>query len=320
MVNDEKRMTTNTDAVVGTLHDATAILGDPAALCTAFGRDGYLFLRGVLDLDLVRSIALRVTGRLAVLGLGVEGPCGLTWSGTGPDAAELRALNSDPIISTLATVPPTVALLDRVFGEPAYVYPRTLLRYCFPADDEYLTAPHQDTFSLRQGNWFVTLWMPLSAIGFDGGPLAVQGASHRLGLLPHEKRHDRFSYLAKGRCQRMVSCEFLSGPWLTAAFRPGDLLMMHADLVHCSLLNLSPFVRLALSALAQPAALPLLWAVSETPQAMAAYASEVMRLSLALGADEDSAEEVLIKMMARGAPAEESIVKTLIADTLSRNR
>ena len=55
--------------------------------------------------------------------------------------------------------------------------------------------------------------------------LAVAEGSHKGGLREHVEQ-DVYSYVLKGRKQKGLELEDIAEPWLTGAYRPGDVLIL----------------------------------------------------------------------------------------------
>lgn len=247
--------------MTGEYTDCTPLLGDRAALNTFFEEHGYLFLRGVLDRNLVRTVADQMVEGLVALG-----------------AADPKATVDDVTIDSFEEVdevamhdyvqydafwnhPSTIEIFEKVFGEPVFVFRSTSIRY-FPsaagADEPsvaHLTPFHQDGFYIGPNKDFRTCWVPLIATTKDSGGVALADGSHRRGPREHvlHESHLRFGHPVRGIPAEQVGED---EPLLHSAMEPGDLLFMHAYTCHKSVGNLSspPIMRMSMDTRVQPAA------------------------------------------------------------------
>ncbi len=239
---------------------ANALLPDAPALRAQMEQDGYLFLRGLLPLDVLHAVREDVTGVLQAIG----------WIRGGPErlAAQAQVLpcrEGEPryfealdriqrleSFHSLAHEPALLQLMTLLLGEGAFPHPLGVMRLVFPDNPEVTTPPHQD-FRNNQGTPRLTAaWIPLADCPLDSGPLAILPGSHRSGVLPLS------FHLGPGNRQAVLPDELASARWATADFCAGDVLLFPALTVHRALPNRHPSrMRLSVDFRYQPAGEPL---------------------------------------------------------------
>jgi len=179
-------------------------LGDPRRLRTLFDDEGHLFFRDVLDRDAVLETGRRVMRTVDEL--------------SGCEDSELQdALNEQRLWERLVAVPSLATFFATIAGAPVGFIPLARYRIMPPGG---ATQVHQDAL-LNPGFDMTTAWIPLTPISTELGGLAVASGSHRHGCVPPE------------------SLPPLDGSWRSAAYEPGDVVLMNEALVHTGLPNRS---------------------------------------------------------------------------------
>ena len=303
----------------GKFRVANELLGKPAELEAVYQEEGYLFLRGVLDPQLIANVRqefLRELQRQEFAEPGSEPP---VWTGRAPDALDDGPLYALPAYVDLCNAPSTMALFERVLGGPLYVFRNTVLRFAFPEDTRHLTCPHQDGYFHENTPGFRTFWMPLMDIGRDVGGLALAAGSHKRGTLQHVYMNAVSATGYAGRRRRGVREEDVAGTPLTADYRPGDVVVFHRNTIHWALENRSRFIRLSVDARAQPAALSRSWEAQHTVAEGRLYRRDVTALAVAEGASADQAETLLDRMLRGGHAVEQHRVRALLQEIRQGN-
>ena len=238
--------------------DSTEVAEDAEALRERMERDGYLFLRGQTDLDLLRQV------RRDIISVLVQHE----WlaPGTDPDdvlAGEFAALEGDDAFAVMyddlqklesfhafAHDAGIVNVVRRVVGEDVLAHPRHIARVIFPSATRYTTPPHQDFVHIQGTPQVYTAWMPLDDTDEVLGGLAILAGSHQQGV--YEVRR------ALGAGGLGVDTESLGLEWVGGDMRAGDLLLFHSLCVHRGRDNLSSNrIRLSLDYRYQGASQPL---------------------------------------------------------------
>ncbi|MEU3479147.1 phytanoyl-CoA dioxygenase family protein [Streptomyces sp. NPDC033754] len=265
---------------VGEMRDSSALVGDPEALRERMGRDGYLFLPGLLDRDRVLAARSRLTAELAARG---------HIDPDRPDEAVLRPGSGfDPVAFgerpyPVDENPDLRSVLDEgalphfhreFLGCSVRRFERNLLR-ARAGDQWSATYPHCDSVFMGRGTPRVyTSWVPLGDLTRDMGGLMVLEKSHHVERIRHEySERDVDEYCAN----HPDAAEWLAGTkswdgklsddpvavqrswggrWLGAEFRAGDVVVFSIHTVHGSTDNLSDRVRLSVDARYQSAAEP----------------------------------------------------------------
>lgn len=261
--------------LLGPLHDATSLVGDPGELRAAFERHGHVLLRAVLDPELVLAARHEIFHRLSEVGeirsptaaglptgtsrrQQVAGDLGEFWKGVS-ECGALRAVTHGSSLREL------LALL---FAEPARPHDYVFLR---PTPVGQATRLHYDyPFFAGGSERIVTCWLPLGEVLQSDGPLAVVEQSHQFADLVTALRQsalkaDPVAFQAAQQAAYQATdtnmLEFVqsrNSRLLTADFQAGDVVVFSGFLMHGSLDNHSPAgrVRLSVDVRYQPAADP----------------------------------------------------------------
>ena len=262
-------------AAFGTLRASDDIAGDGEALAARMADDGYLFLPGYLDRELVLAARRVVCERLAA-----EGHLA---PGTPPEEAIARPgatikfapelAEGNVPLHKLLYGPGMLGLYERFLGGPARHFDFTWLRAVSPGRG---TAPHGDSVFMNRGTpALYTAWVPLGDVSYDLGGLMVLENSHRL----HEVRETYGSRDVDAYCENPAEAATdpwrgpgwhgvlsddpaelrrqLGGRWLTNPFRAGDLLTFSIHTLHASLDNRSDRIRMSTDSRYQLASEPV---------------------------------------------------------------
>jgi hypothetical protein len=228
-------------APVRSLEDATARLGDPAALHEAIERDGYLFVRGVMPLDCVARLRrLILEHAQSVSWLDPTAPieqahvrCDVRIGDyQAPDWMALQArLQTSAALWDVGDAPAVHRVLTTTFGRPSFLFLGMNTCRVVSPHPELAARPHQDAHYVRTLGDFVTVWVPLGDCPTRIGPLAVWPGSHRRGLRPHH---------GVGIVDGGVDMDDeIEAVWHTADFAIGDALVLTRHVIHRSLPNTS---------------------------------------------------------------------------------
>ncbi len=172
--------------------DSSDIRDDGEVLRQRADRDGYLFLRGLVDKEAILQARRDIAAVLQEVG----------WidAGTDPDEAITNHpphVSGEPEFSpvydkvqvlesfhTLAHNAEIQRVVGQLLGDDVLLQPSNIARFIFPTNLEQTTPPHQE-FVLIQGTTDVwTAWMPLGSCSHRMGGLSVLAGSHKGGLLP----------------------------------------------------------------------------------------------------------------------------------------
>lgn len=240
--------------------NATPLLGDPAALRRQARETGYLFLRNVVDADLVRDLRRGIFGILADFGCldaraqPDDGIIAAEWLsnredfyGSGVPERVYTRIQQLEALHRFPHQPRLVALQDALLGEPAIVHPGLIGRIILP--DGFATPPHQDFVHTGGSPRTWTCWVPLGDVDRQLGSLSIFAGSHRNGLYPTKpKSHGGMEAIVPETAE----------DWAEGDFAIGDLLVFSGLTVHRALPNHSGNrVRLSVDFRFQPQSEPI---------------------------------------------------------------
>lgn len=227
------------------LRDSTEHAGDGALLRQRMDEDGYVFIRGAIDPELIRTVradvlgALRKAGWIAANGTlrplvkGQEDPRYWTGFGGVQSLESFHQVAYDDQLSAIMS-----ALIDPdMFPWPAkapyMIWPE---RLAGPAGRS--AGAHQE--GVRWSPDVLSTWISIGWTPIEKGSLTVLPGSQRLGYLPG------YGY-----------GQFEFGPdWVTSPFDPGDFIAFHNFTLHGSLPNLTDSLRLSCTVKWQSARFP----------------------------------------------------------------
>ena len=244
---------------LGELSSSTEYVEDDATLAGRMRQDGYLYLPGYLDRDLVLEAREAVVARLAEEGLvdtnyplldAIATPMAISKEkdtfGIGSDAEPLqRLLYSGRLIE----------FFEQFLGGEVRHFDFTWLRALPPGHG---TPPHGDSPFMNRGTHnLYTAWTPLGDVDYELGGLMMLEASHLIGDIKNGygmkdvdeycvNRADAELYRSGQKSwsghvsknPRQLR-EALGGRWLTTEFAAGDLLVFSIFTIHASLDNTS---------------------------------------------------------------------------------
>ena len=219
--------------------EANGLLGDEEALRASFEKDGYIFVKQLIDPEKLIAIRQQFTAILAQEGW-IKGGAeqdkafaiGMPYREGEPEF--LRAYEKIQKVEdfhALAHDPALNSVISSLLGMGAFPPPLSIARLIFTNNEEIPTPPHQD-FPNNQGSANLTAsWMPLIDCPISHGSLAVLEGSHKFGLLPLT------GSLGAGNRQAVLPPEFEDLNWVGADFELGDVLFFSALTVHTALPN-----------------------------------------------------------------------------------
>jgi hypothetical protein len=273
----------------GELRRSDEIAHDMQALRARMAEDGYLYLPGYLDRDLVLEARRVLCHQLAERGLldprrpveeavvrpAEEGGLADRLGDMGSRNALVRA--NGPLMRLLYGGR-MLAFYERFLGGPVRHFDYTWLRVVRPGG---ATAAHYDIVFMGRGTTnLYTAWTPLGDIDLQLGGLMVLEGSHRIEELRHgygrtdvdtycENRFDGAWLAPDGTRNRPEAAsgyisrdhpglqERLGGRWLTAEYRAGDLLTFTMYTAHASIDNRTDRWRLSTDSRYQLASEPV---------------------------------------------------------------
>jgi len=238
--------------------DSTGLIDDGPALRQRLDRDGYLFVRGLLPAEAVRSVRQRLLAKAAAGGwldpaspveAGIANPAAACKDPEERYMRVFRGLWADEELHRLRTHPRAIALFARIFGEAPLAHPMFVQRNIFPqaSNFDFTTGVHQDRVHIG-GATSYAMWMPLGDCPREKGALAVAAGSHKSGILETK--------VGSGAGGMDISVP-IPGEWVTGAFEAGDALIFSDVTVHKALPNRTREIRMSFDARFQPASQPV---------------------------------------------------------------
>lgn len=245
---------------------------DPSApweeLRARYARDGYLWLRGLLDPQAVRRFRGRFFAAMQGTGLLAEGSDAADGIGNGGDYD--RRLVGQQLVETVRWAAyeafclsqPVIDFYDAFFGAPAYLHKRKLLRMGLPGDP-HCTGAHYDLVYLRAGtDQLCTSWIPIGDASVEmGGLLYLEGsdafgrelearyARESAHLSPEERIQAVHATMTGGWLTRDLRslADRMKARWLVADYAAGDMVVHSPFMIHASTQNIDPSRRIRLS-------------------------------------------------------------------------
>lgn len=223
------------------LKDSTPLLDSVDALRQRWEEDGYLFLRGIIEPELMHWAEQHYRKALAdegLIDLAAEAP---VWTGKVTDTWRPCDAIGTTVWHEVIKQPKLNAILRILFdAEPSWL-PIAAHRSGFPAGplkegQDIFAGRHQDAF-YNEGMNSTICWMPVRDIEtLDHGTFAVAEGVHKQGIL-HRKDLPN---------NRIPEDAIPDSAWRSTAYRVGDVLIFRDDTPHAALPNLSNEIRLSL--------------------------------------------------------------------------
>ncbi|YCK40140.1 phytanoyl-CoA dioxygenase family protein [Actinomadura sp. ATCC 39365] len=226
-------------------------LRDREALWERLRREGYLFLRGALEPDVVnvfRAYYFSVIGPAAALT-----DSGMI-TGGGEDRAAMRRSLFREIVPGAAyhefcSQQAIAGWYAWFLGGETFLHRRKIIRHVRPGETGIGTATqaHYDLVYLREGtDRVLSSWIPLGDCPLTRGGLTYLERSHHR-VLDLERRGELRINAASITADLPRLAEEYGSRWLVADYRAGDMVVHSAYTVHAALDNVDPdgFVRLS---------------------------------------------------------------------------
>lgn len=244
----------------GELRDSSGLVDDLAALRERIAEDGYLFLRGYLDREVVLAARQEILEKLAAIGA-IDLSYPLLDAVAAPrsqrrevdQAAFAKDLRTGAALRELCHRGRIRAFFEQFLGGPVrpfdYIWVRTVRV-------GGATGCHYDQVYMGRGTPnLYTAWIPIGDVPLcDGALLVLEGSNHleelkrTYGALDVDRDRDNNPYGGGWLSKNPVEVQQrFGGRWLTAMFAPGDLLLFTIVTLHCSLDNKSPVNRIRLT-------------------------------------------------------------------------
>jgi hypothetical protein len=244
--------------------DAAPYLSDPAALRDKADHDGYLFIKGLIQKDIVMSLRKDILNILDNQGFLdksqplMEGIANLeaihnrlseedvNFHGVGVPIDIYREVQKLESFHALAHETRLLKLYEILFGETPFPHPRNIGRIMMPHKKLHKTPSHQDFLHIQGAEQTWTSWIPIGDAPQEMGSLAILEGSHKSGLLGVSG--------AKGAGGLESILCGLGYEWVAGDYCAGDLVTFNSLTVHKALSNQMPDkIRLSADMRYQPA-------------------------------------------------------------------
>lgn len=229
---------------------------DRDALWARLRRDGYLYLPGQLDADLVQNFRQYYFQQMLSTGLlapGSDPQDGIAATGS-PDHARMRGILFDQIVpgreyEELTTQPAIRDWFSWFLEDTVHLHKRKILRHIGPGQSGIgaATQAHYDLIYLREGSDRVlSMWIPLGDCPVQMGGLTYLEGSHHWAMA--QERNGRLKRPAASITADLPAlADQHEARWLLADYRAGDVVVHSAHIVHAATDNVDPQGRLRLS-------------------------------------------------------------------------
>ena len=233
------------------LTDSTALIGNGPALRERMAEDGYVFVRGVIDRDLMawgKSLYRQALAEEELIDLANERP---VWTGKKSDTWRPCDSIGTQFWHKVVEQPLLNSIMRDIFDADPVWIPIAAHRSSFPTGplkegQDIFSGRHQDSF-YSAGMGYTICWMPVRDVKKGDGAFAVAQGTSRRGVLHQDITGDDHSILPG------VIDE---ADWRSTDFRVGDALIFDYGTAHAGLPNPSDEFRLSLDVRAVPAYAP----------------------------------------------------------------
>jgi hypothetical protein len=230
------------------LQSCNHLLGDHAALMRFHDTEGYILLRGVLDMESVRQARRKMfefmvrKGFLDPANIDAEEA---VWNGKPFDGGYEESPEFSGVARGIVEDPRNAKVMEQILGEPASIIPIVQYRTYIPGGS--CVPVHQDGFYSPGILDYKPVWIPLVTVTPDMGGLI---------LAPRHCTEGFFHNTAKPSPYSFPDDVIPAGDWATTTYQPGDVLIIHPSTPHGTQKNRSDRIRVTLDTRVQSAANP----------------------------------------------------------------
>jgi hypothetical protein len=250
----------------GELRASADYLGQPAVLNQRLEEDGYLFIPGFFNRDLIQAGRAAVTERLAAEGALDPAYPAIEGIGRAGQALGFRGdlAKDNAAISRVVYGPELLGFYAELFGEPVRHFDHTWFRAISRGQG---TPPHCDLVYMGRGSHqLLTCWIPYGEVPLEVGGLMVLEHSHRQAARLRNYLEVDVDLYCENRAREVEKVkgkggwshpgyltknpaslrQKLGGRWLTCEhWQPGDFLTFKMTTIHASIDNQTDRVRLS---------------------------------------------------------------------------
>ncbi len=235
-------------------------IDDAPELRRRIADEGYLFFRGLMDVDKMLSLrrdmlsVLREGGWLVDGTQLMDGIADVSRCCTEPDIEYATLYHEVYKLQSFHRAghwPQVLEMMEKVIGEPIISHPRKIARMWFPKYTDHTTPIHQDFVHFQGTYQSYTCWAPVGDCPIELGGLAVLPGSHKVDrVLDH--------HFSLGAGSLAIDAGELEGQWHSTNYDVGDALIFPALTAHQALPNLTEDrLRISLDNRYQPLSHPI---------------------------------------------------------------
>lgn len=213
-------------------------LDQPEALKERLYKNGYLFIRGMLDpeplLNLRRDY-LEICQKHGWLLANTRAEEGRGRADAYEGYFEFTDVYKDiQLLESFHAMPHHPKILDTlkaVFGCDVLPHARNISRITLPGSHKMTTPSHQDYVFIQGSQDVFTVWFPLTDCPFELGGLAMATGTHNHGIYPTKQ--------AEGTGGLCTDVDDDSLEWHASEFKLGDIIMFHSLTIHKAFSNMT---------------------------------------------------------------------------------
>ena len=313
---------------------ANELLSSHEKLTAQMDRDGYLFVRRLIDQQIIDRLRRDIRSLLIEHGYVEDDPqLEVKWSGKMPDGDEIgicaplqRQISDMPSMHALIEAEPLMHFLATLFDGEVFSWVENFDRIRIYFQDvgattaggqqvAYATPAHQDGYHFPKR--FFSVWIPLMDIDLAVGGLALRAGSHTEGLQQHWWKGPQYLGIADTADQSEafarqggvavagdVEADARPKTWLRSDYRVGDAMIFHPRLVHRGVGNTSQQLRLSADLRYSRQGDPLVWQAQCRLYECHAYLDEARNCLDEMQLDPAVADRAW-EMMRRAGPSDE---------------
>jgi len=238
--------------------DSTDLQRDVEQLKQRLDRDGYLYLRGLVPVDVLEPLRLRWlqfahhagwVDTKAPLGDGVANAASFCVEPQDVYMALMHQVYKLTNFWDVTLHPNLIGLFEHLLNEEVLLLPNAIGRTIFPQRTEYTTPAHQDWVPIQGCQETYTCWLPMSDLPRQLGGLQLNAGSHRGGI------YDFKPALGAGGTE--ITDPLDESQWVYSPGSQGAVVIFHSLTVHRGEPNMSDRLRLSIDARYQRAIDPV---------------------------------------------------------------
>ncbi len=212
--------------------DSTDVIDDGPALKKRMDRDGYLYIRQLLPVEMLENL------RRQILEIARDGGWIEKDSPLEDAIADMNGFCAEPqeaynkvymrmyklqAFHAIQHHPNLVELLERMLDETVLPHPRMIGRTIFPQKDVYTTPAHQDFVPIQGTPDTYSAWFSLTDLPREMGGLQIAAGSQNRGV---------YDFRPATGAGGMEIVDPLEGTWVNSPVKQGDVIFFHSLTVH----------------------------------------------------------------------------------------